>query len=291
MADLQHSRERAAVVPGAGRSSGPVQKTRSQASIVVQAERLSLARRVWARVVDDPVKAAQWAVVAVLVLLAPLVGLNYFVDKQKKICDALPKLIGIIVGCPDANEALPSKQRPSEAEIEYEREKARRETLEKTLKEMAAARPTPAPLPIPPPAPVQPKEEPPQKSSPAARNRNVRPNPEPGVADVVPTAPKVAAKSPAPLPPTQYRSGCAIFGGYNQSPIPIRSGTRICSEDGSDSAVIERVTDKEVTYKVNGGFEKACGPGDQCAFLWSSGQLMFRVRLGQSQPELVPSRF
>jgi hypothetical protein len=98
--------------------------------------------------------------------------------------------------------------------------------------------------------------------------------------------------APVALPVETDSSGCLLVSYAAQGSVPIKNGTRICARETGDHVAIVRVTEKEIAFKVNGGWEKYCGPNDQCELNWSAGQVLFRVRLNNpSQAELVLARW
>jgi len=102
--------------------------------------------------------------------------------------------------------------------------------------------------------------------------------------------PLVAATSPLPIEIDS--SGCLLVSHTAQGSVPIKTGARICSRETGDYVVISSVSEKEIAYKVNGGFEQYCNPTEHCPLKWSVGQVLFRVRLSNpSEAQLVLSRF
>lgn len=175
----------------------------------------------------------------------------------------------------------------SEADIQREVEKARRETLEKVLKEVVAA-----------PAKhdggsVAVPEDRPSVAAEPPRASVDRPS---NVTSIEPArSTPVELPSTTKTPPTVEldATGCILLSNVLAGSIPVKKGSRVCSRHGGDQAHIVDVSANRITYKVNGGFNRFCDPTELCVLEWSSGEVLFRVRTNSEQSadiraELIP---
>lgn len=85
-----------------------------------------------------------------------------------------------------------------------------------------------------------------------------------------------AAVQVAPVPGPD---GCVRVGPRLAAAILVGPGTRICAADSENEAVIKKVTEKGISYSVNGGFEINCNTTELCGFDWRPRGPVFNVRV------------
>lgn len=190
------------------------------------------------------------------------------------------------VVAPASDKPVIHPPRPT-AEQELEIERVRRETLEKALKDVAAARAA--------------EEE-------ARKQAQSKEAPGPQALVVPPAPPQVQPppKAPTQFPPRPRRveevlvppqqdpkpaERCETVGPRLTVPLPVRAGLRICAAATPDHAEIRRVLSDAVVFSVNGGYEITCVTNELCQFNWPEGP-MFRVRIqsdatGTSRASLI----
>ena len=73
--------------------------------------------------------------------------------------------------------------------------------------------------------------------------------------------------------------GCVRVGARLTAPVLVSPGTRICAADSVNEAVINKITEKGISYSVNGGFEINCKTAELCGFDWRPRGPVFNVRV------------
>lgn len=63
-------------------------------------------------------------------------------------------------------------------------------------------------------------------------------------------------------------AGCRRLGPPLPSAIPLQAGLKLCDGTGRHEARVEDILDRAVRFKVVGGRDFACKPGDVCQFDW-----------------------
>ena len=169
-------------------------------------------------------------------------------------------------GTPAPSSHLPSSSSRTNSEVALDIEKAKRETLEKALKEIAASR---ASISVPS-----------QSSQPPAAKAN------PAQLDAPPARDKKPANAPqlqAALPGSSTAAqACIVVKPDFASPIVVGDGTRLCSHDDRDTAVVVSISEKTIAYSVNGDGAIRCSTGELCGMNWSSGSVLFIPRIVQN---------
>lgn len=160
----------------------------------------------------------------------------------------------------------------SEAEVEREVEKARREILEKALKEIAAARPVQTP-PTAPPVAIEPSPiAGPMARTPVDKDRSTRPAPAVEAPMREPTRksaalPKAAAPSADAARPLKP---CIQVGGRIERPITVTVGSQLCPNADGIRATVQDITSYSIIYSVPGGGVTTCQRSELCTFSWES---------------------
>lgn len=148
----------------------------------------------------------------------------------------------------------------TEAEVEREIERARRETLEKALKEVAAARPktdTPpakahAPIVVEPDAPVAAAAQP---------------------ASSEPARPRLDSLSPSVTEAPRAAGPCIPVGRRLADPVSVSVGSQLCAQDGTRRATVHEITSYSVIYSMLGGPRVTCRKTEICSFNWDGAPL------------------
>jgi len=129
-----------------------------------------------------------------------------------------------------------------------------------------------------------------QESAAAEPGLHRAPDVEPESVAPAPTTPLQAIPQDGesgPLEEPSVALPCVTVGSSIVEPVSVTVGTRLCSADSSEVAVIKRITEKMVMYSVSDKNTR-CYVGDICGFSWRDAPV-FRVRIDAADGHLTAS--
>lgn len=91
-----------------------------------------------------------------------------------------------------------------------------------------------------------------------------------------PSTPKAASSGALQA---MVRNNCIPVGKRLERPVQVRSGSKLCSQDGKESAEIVKIFPRALIFKVKRR-RTTCKPGDICRFNWRSAPY-FRVEISR----------
>lgn len=177
---------------------------------------------------------------------------------------AVASLIAILQymerGRPDEVTAPAPVLGRTEAEVEREVERARRETLEKALKDVAAARPHAETPPAKPHAPVVAEPDAPVAAAEqSASGEPVRPRMD------------SFSRSVTEAPPAA--GPCIPVGWRLAHPVSVSVGSQLCPQDHTKRATVHEITSYSMIYSMLGGPRVTCRKTETCSFNWDGAPL------------------
>lgn len=208
-----------------------------------------------------------------------------------KVLAAVATIAGLVLSLipPRATEnapVLPADQQNSisappglsAAEIERDIERARRETLEKAMKEFAAGRPE------------EPRTDAPEKPAPDRKeSASERSQVDEDQKETRKPAQKESALERKPpsqpqsaVPPTTGGTPpliepCVVAPPRLERPLPVSVGSQVCSGDGLYKAIVLEISSYYVRYSVPGRRTGTCRKTELCSFDWERGAPLFNI--------------